>query len=90
MRPLWLQGPYLNNGICAFDNMLIGAGRSSRGRTAALLGYVAACPRVPPWWCWQATRGSDTHRWQYGLGKTAAWNSDINRRMEQELCGLGE
>ncbi len=54
----------------------------------ALLGYVAASPKSAS----RVVLASDQEDpiltvWQYGLGKTAAWNSDINGRWSRNYVG---
>ncbi|MDD3706136.1 MAG: VWA domain-containing protein [Clostridiaceae bacterium] len=54
----------------------------------ALLGYVAASPKSTS----RVVLASDQEDpiltvWQYGLGKTAAWNSDINGKWSRNYVG---
>ena len=69
------------------NNHLILAGVAEMG-LPALLGYVAASPKSTS----RVVLASDQDDpiltvWQYGLGKTAAWNSDISGRWSRNYTG---
>lgn len=63
------------------------AGAAEQG-LPSLLGYVAASPKSTS----RVVLASDQEDpiltvWQYGLGKTAAWNSDINGKWSRNYVG---
>lgn len=81
---------YLNNRefvptITNAHPVLAGA---AEGGLPSLLGYVAASPKSTS----RVVLASDQDDpiltvWQYGLGKTAAWNSDINGKWSRNYVG---
>ena len=81
---------YLNNRefvpvITNTHPVLAGA---AEGGLPSLLGYVAATPKSTS----RVLLASDQEDpiltvWQYGLGKTAAWNSDINGKWSRNYIG---
>ncbi|MHB1392869.1 MAG: VWA domain-containing protein [Clostridia bacterium] len=81
---------YLNNRefIPAITNAHpVLAGAAEQG-LPSLLGYVAATPKSTS----RVVLASDQDDpiltvWQYGLGKTAAWNSDINGKWSRNYVG---
>jgi Mg-chelatase subunit ChlD len=81
---------YLNNRefVPAITNTHPVLAGAAEGGLPSLLGYVAATPKSTSRVLLASDQGDPILTvWQYGLGKTAAWNSDINGKWSRNYIG---